>query len=763
MKEEKPFDIDTIREQILQKKKAAEQELNSIIDNCDAENLLTIIMALALLRPVEDMIGDRYGHHASMIELLASKTISKFGDKPGIPVSPLDVMESFSLLEKCFFSIDSFLGPDKNGDSTSDSYNSAKIHSAYVRGNAYPEQTEYMIQQVMGPYNAWFERECGISPERAISICKAITDHAVSIVNSSYDEIQECGVLYAEVFSKCLSRKDRSLADELFLQILPDEKTATIYGRNLKHNEIISNELPVDLSKLNLEPAPSQSEIDGIKSLIGVSKSTVQSDGSIKRYPLYVLEDGRVLLSEYSNAMDQLWNAFDETAQKDQPFYGKRLQRKKAKWLEEKGIEILSRLFPEDSIYQSLDYPDPDKTGKATTELDIAVKWGPFLILCEAKAKKFRFDHVTGTPQKLRTDLKKNAEDAYSQCLRAMRHIEGSDEAVFTERKTGRKLVITATNTSKIYPISLSLHHLGGLATKLSQLSDLNLFQSNSFPFSICLSDLDTILKATITPDVFLHYIERRIRVLEDQLRMDGDEHDLFLAYLDSRLILANFHEPGIEDFSGVFFGGYSDQFDQMMMFERGYIETPPQIQIKVPATIQLTLDELRARESDDARWIAFSLLELDDRCLHEIALRMDDISQAELDLGIYRRFSFSHNDYTILIAGCNPAMPPSELYKWLLQKAAVEKYIKKTTKCIGLGIRARQTETTCECAVYLESKWEKDEMMESMVEIQPPFTIAPGSKLPGRNAPCVCGSGNKFKKCCLRKIEEHRRNMKRM
>lgn len=27
--------------------------------------------------------------------------------------------------------------------------------------------------------------------------------------------------------------------------------------------------------------------------------------------------------------------------------------------------------------------------------------------------------------------------------------------------------------------------------------------------------------------------------------------------------------------------------------------------------------------------------------------------------------------------------------------------------------------------------------------------------KLPGRNDPCVCGSGKKFKKCCLHKFED--------
>lgn len=28
-------------------------------------------------------------------------------------------------------------------------------------------------------------------------------------------------------------------------------------------------------------------------------------------------------------------------------------------------------------------------------------------------------------------------------------------------------------------------------------------------------------------------------------------------------------------------------------------------------------------------------------------------------------------------------------------------------------------------------------------------------NKIPGRNDPCICGSGKKFKKCCLKKFED--------
>lgn len=196
-----------------------------------------------------------------------------------------------------------------------------------------------------------------------------------------------------------------------------------------------------------------------------------------------------------------------------------------------------------------------------------------------------------------------------------------------------------------------------------------------------------------------------------------------------------------------------------MMMHERGLLEEKPAIHLKVPKNITQILEELRSGATDDARWIAFSLLELEDRCLHDISKITDELRNADLHYGVNRRFSFSHDDCTIFVAACSLDTPPYEFYDWLAYRATSEKYKMKTAKCIALGIRSGQSETTCECAIYLDNKWEKDEKLESLVEFTPPMMPVPGTPLPGRNAPCICGSGNKFKKCCLHKIEEYRRN----
>jgi hypothetical protein len=69
-------------------------------------------------------------------------------------------------------------------------------------------------------------------------------------------------------------------------------------------------------------------------------------------------------------------------------------------------------------------------------ELDAAVVWGPFLLLIEAKAKQFRLAGPLGDVGRLRTDLKRNVEEAFDQALRAWQYIETTELPVFKERET---------------------------------------------------------------------------------------------------------------------------------------------------------------------------------------------------------------------------------------------------------------------------------------------------------------------------------------
>ena len=65
----------------------------------------------------------------------------------------------------------------------------------------------------------------------------------------------------------------------------------------------------------------------------------------VRRRPLFVLLQNRVLLCDISNALDQLWTAFEEVARSNEAFYSGPYSSKKGAWLEQKAAEFMGRLW----------------------------------------------------------------------------------------------------------------------------------------------------------------------------------------------------------------------------------------------------------------------------------------------------------------------------------------------------------------------------------------------------------------------------------
>ena len=96
------------------------------------------------------------------------------------------------------------------------------------------------------------------------------------------------------------------------------------------------------------------------------------------------------------------------------------------------------------------------------------------------------------------------------------------------------------------------------------------------------------------------------------------------------------------------------------------------------------------------------------------------------------------------------------ELAAHLEKRVAIERYRRRTRKAIGFGLAAEDTHPFT--AVTWEDRvWEPNPELDQLVENDAPGIPLVGTKIPGRNAPCLCGSGRKFKKCCLPKIEKAR------
>jgi SEC-C motif domain protein len=58
---------------------------------------------------------------------------------------------------------------------------------------------------------------------------------------------------------------------------------------------------------------------------------------------------------------------------------------------------------------------------------------------------------------------------------------------------------------------------------------------------------------------------------------------------------------------------------------------------------------------------------------------------------------------------------------------------------------------------LWEEGAWVQEEVFEKYLAGEKEKTVI-GDSLPGRNEPCFCGSGKKFKKCCWGKARLERR-----
>lgn len=205
---------------------------------------------------------------------------------------------------------------------------------------------------------------------------------------------------------------------------------------------------------------------------------------------------------------------------------------------------------------------------------------------------------------------------------------------------------------------------------------------------------------------------------------------------------------------------GWADLFHKWMLYKRGDIDKRPEIRLKVPKEIEEILFELRSREDDSAAWISFALLDMSDKGLDAIAQAVREIKSQQITPTMFRRLAILVDEVMIVVIGSRD-LSSTLLRERTHLRLMIEMYRRKASKGIGLGIMLADSSKPFDCAAWAEGPWQYDEKMQQMLESEPRSMPAPGQKLPGRNHPCICGSGKKFKRCCLPKIgKEAKKNI---
>ncbi|ATB41506.1 hypothetical protein CYFUS_006972 [Cystobacter fuscus] len=720
-------------------RQTAIEQLEQLASQVNAEQLFTACFLHLGIRPLDGESLLTVAEKPLSLELLAYWLYPKFSAsaRQGMPscIQIEECLESIHALAKTegLSNIDHTPVPEgqPQGDDTFELSAYMKLHSTYLRGSAYAEQTAEEIRATQGRFEEWFKRRAGIGPSRAVELVLAI---------GSTEERALRAVLSVGRSSQATSQEQQLSQFESQCRIFDAMAQAAV------------RELPVAMSSIDPALAVSREEWLALGRLIGCTQEArrfMKHVQEIARHPLYVLSEDRFLLANVTSAFDELQAAYETLARADEKFYQK-YQKHQANAIQQQVVNSLSNLFPPSAIFSTLDYPDPDHPA-STTELDVLVDWPPFLFLIEVKAKQIRRQSALGDLVRLRSDLRSSIEDAFGQGLRALKYVQSTERPRFIERETRNPVEIDTSRMKRIYLMAVSQHDVSQLSAMLHRLHPMGLFREGEYPWALSVAILETITRFCPGPEVFAHYADRRIDGMRRSTVLRGDELEYFGFYLESRLIhVDSLLTSVMGESSYLALMGYQHQFDLAMSYQRGHVETPPNIKLNVPAEVRAILGELRRRDTPEDRWVAFCILSMTFGELKELA---DAFLHAKASPapgpGFFSCATHRVEDLTISIVSTVDLVP--ELLKEPVQSSlSLDKYRQRTTRGIGFGLILRQNASYFECVAFIDAPWKYDSVMEELLKAEEAADPTPRSYRPGRNSPCPCGSGKKYKHCCI-------------
>lgn len=427
--------------------------------------------------------------------------------------------------------------------------------------------------------------------------------------------------------------------------------------------------------------------------------------------------------------------------------YRNTASRHRGAFTEEFVAKRLAAVFGEANVHRSVNVLSK---GNRISEIDVLVLFADRAIVAQCKSKKLTLEARKGNDLQLREDFKKAVQDAYDQAQLCAKSLH--DPALKFVRADGLELTTPALH--KIYPVCIVSDHYPALAA-----------QAREF----LAYEVDELIQAPLVGDVFL--IDVLAEMLPSPLRL-LDYVSRRVSYGDrinsiNELTILGFHlkqNLWIEDkMSLVTLGDeFSLPLDTAMTVRRLGLPgeaTPEGILTWLEGTLLGRLiATIERRPEPTLVDLGLLLLSLSGDTLDDLNRGLKQVvdqtrrdgQQHDLTLG----FSDSHTGLTI---HCNHLSNPEAL-KNLDEHCRYRKYAHHADSWFGLVVRA--DDGLPKFGIHLKFPWKWDAAMEATTKgmttrsmpVRLPVPARAGPKT-GRNEPCPCGSGKKFKKCCMNNV----------
>ena len=426
-------------------------------------------------------------------------------------------------------------------------------------------------------------------------------------------------------------------------------------------------------------------------------------------------------------------------------YYKNTFAKRRGKVAEELAMKHIAAALPGADCWSELYY----KIGDQRFEADGLVRYQDYLFILEMKSAPLSTPALRGAPGSMKKEFGHLVEEPYRQALRTRDYIFSGSPAVFEDER-GTLLVDLGKSPSfrRVYLVNVTLAEIGYVAARLNSMKAMD-FAEKGWPWSVFVDDLRVISEIVNSPAEFLLYLDRRLRLNDLRATESLDELDYFGLFLREGLY---FEDADTYANSRMIPLGYTVELERYYEGEAG-----------VASPVDKPSLNTTPWYSDLARRLCASGAAFAATCL--LSLKASEHEKIETWFRTYsRRAAESGESHTLTMGGAAD-LP---LLVFVVARTRSEADLDKHEAYIQL----KRFQLSAESAVLVflpsgaqDEPWVR--VFEGPATI-PEADLENGTERfrrakyeahvaahgkPGRNDPCPCNSGAKFKKCCLSRV----------
>lgn len=458
---------------------------------------------------------------------------------------------------------------------------------------------------------------------------------------------------------------------------------------------------------------------------------------------------------DYYSFVDNFYRTVQKILIQSDPTYDQPWQIRQKNASESFVAEIFSSLLPGCIVYTSNYYSPSGKKGNLR-ENDIIIRFNDVLLIVEVKAGSLTYAPPITDWQAHVQNYKELIEKADHQCAKTHEYLSVyEDEAPLLDAKGNIKAMINMAEITDIFELSVTIDDMNYFASKVERLSFLRL---ESGAISISVNDLMVYEDYFDDPFIFLHFLSERRKASRNKKAAFNDELDHLGMYIENNCYTILLDEE--ESCSSIFVMDHRSELNEYYCQGKQDNLEIPKPQQTYPRLYQELLGDQSIQEmSNPAQFTSF-LLDFSQEAREEFsrqAYRLFGIALerkacqvmnycdnandpyaikvscfVELDIGDWRDYYDEHLNYTMSMMLAN-----NELSRGMI-----------ILVFDGFGHIKDM------CYRILSSDDIGPDERESLL----PLVKESSSKLVraystekvkvGRNEPCPCGSGKKYKRC---------------